>query len=122
VRPKQGVPNLQSASKPRHHFFSLLFVSLPANGANAVCVASRYIGTDWCRLPYRGVVVPPESPESVHQKILVLSRDHLIWAFAEASTSIDVLQALCILYIFKEPDDAQAGFYFSRVSTRQESH
>lgn len=116
VRPAFDTADTQSASRPRRRFYSRPYVSVRPRTADAVCVASRYIGTDWCRLPYRSTVAPPESPESVHQRILVLSRDHLIWAFAEASCSIDVLQALCILFIFKEPEDAQAGFYFSRVS------
>jgi len=40
----------------------------------------------------------------------------MTWAFAEAACSIDVLQAMCLLFLYKEPDDDKAGFYFSRVS------
>ena len=82
-----------------------------------VCVASRYVNTEWCHSPYRPVTpLAPESPHSVHQQILVMSRDHMTWAFAEAACSIDVLQAMCLLFLYKEPDDDKAGFYFGRVS------
>ncbi|KAK6911047.1 hypothetical protein L486_05300 [Kwoniella mangroviensis CBS 10435] len=79
-----------------------------------LCVTSRYLSslspntTD-------GPNMSPESAQSVHQQILVLARDHMTWTFAEAITSIDVIRAMVILTINKEPDDDKAGFHMNRA-------
>ncbi|WVW85205.1 hypothetical protein I302_107243 [Kwoniella bestiolae CBS 10118] len=79
-----------------------------------LCVTSRYLSslspntTD-------GPNMSPESAQSVHQQILVLARDHMTWTFAEAITSIDVVRAMVILTINKEPDDDKAGYHMNRA-------
>jgi hypothetical protein len=82
----------------------------------SVCVTSRYLNTSVVNLPSNRPHVPPSSAESVHQQILVLARDHLTLAFADAASYIDVVQAIMILSLWKEPDDDKAAFYFNRVS------
>lgn len=56
------------------------------------------------------------SANSAHQQIVILARDHLMWAFAEAVSTVDVVQAIVALCLWKEPDDDKAAFYFNRVS------
>jgi hypothetical protein len=56
------------------------------------------------------------SANFAHQQIVILARDHLLWAFAEAVSSVDVVQAILALCLWKEPDDDKAAFYFNRVS------
>lgn len=58
----------------------------------------------------------PLSSNSAHQQIAILARDHLLWAFAEAVSTVDVVQAIVGLSLWKEPDDDKAAFYFNRVS------
>lgn len=58
----------------------------------------------------------PLANNSAHQQIVILARDHLMWAFAEAVTTIDVVQAVVALSLWKEPDDDKAAYYFNRVS------
>jgi len=57
------------------------------------------------------------SANSAHQQIVILARDHLMWAFAEAVSTVDVVQAIAALCLWKEPDDDKAAFYFNRVSS-----
>lgn len=52
---------------------------------------------------------------SVHQQIVVLARDHLTWAFADAASTLDVVRAIAFMSMFKEPDDEKPCFYFNRA-------
>lgn len=84
---------------------------------NPVCIASRYIHTPWCQSrSYINNAPTPDSPQSVHQHVLVMARDHMTRAFADATRTEDVMKAVLILSFWKEPDEAQAGFHFGRVS------
>ncbi|WVR09288.1 hypothetical protein IAU60_006353 [Kwoniella sp. DSM 27419] len=76
-----------------------------------VSVTSRYLSS----LSATSQSVQPESAQSVHQQILVLARDHMTWAFAEAIATIDVVRAMVILAMNKEPDDDKAWYHISRV-------
>ncbi|WRT68771.1 uncharacterized protein IL334_005751 [Kwoniella shivajii] len=79
-----------------------------------LCVTSRYLSS---LTPHTGdgSTISPESAQSVHQQILVLARDHMTWAFAEAIASIDVVRAMVILGLNKEPEDDKAGYHISRA-------
>ncbi|WVQ95291.1 hypothetical protein IAU59_002386 [Kwoniella sp. CBS 9459] len=78
-----------------------------------LCVTSRYLST--IASAENGTPISPESAQSVHQQILVLARDHMTWAYAEATATIDVVRALVVLSINKEPDDDKAWFHISRA-------
>ncbi|OCF41076.1 hypothetical protein I317_05087 [Kwoniella heveanensis CBS 569] len=78
-----------------------------------LCVTSRYLST--IASAENGTPISPESARSVHQQILVLARDHMTWAYAEATATIDVVRALVVLSINKEPDDDKAWFHISRA-------
>ncbi|WWD19395.1 hypothetical protein CI109_103855 [Kwoniella shandongensis] len=79
-----------------------------------LCVTSRYLSS-LSPPDSNGHQISPESARSVHQQILVLARDHLTWSFAEATTDINVVRAMVVLSINKEPDDDKAGYYISRA-------
>lgn len=85
--------------------------AIKATNDFAVTIASRYMNL----LPGSTAAAVPPSANSVHQQILVLARDQLMWAFAEAISNVDVVQAVMALCLWKEPDDDKAAFYFSRV-------
>ncbi|WVF67722.1 hypothetical protein IAT40_002481 [Kwoniella sp. CBS 6097] len=78
-----------------------------------LCVTSRYLSI--ISSAENGTPISPESARSVHQQILVLARDHMTWAYAEATATIDVVRALVVLSINKEPDDDKAWFHISRA-------
>jgi hypothetical protein len=44
-----------------------------------------------------------------------MALDHLLWSFAEAISSVDVVQAIVAFTLWKEPEDNKAPFYFNRV-------
>ncbi len=44
-----------------------------------------------------------------------MARNHQTLAFAEAQTSLEIVQAVTILAVWKEPEDDRAAFYFNRV-------
>ncbi|WWC90316.1 uncharacterized protein L201_005249 [Kwoniella dendrophila CBS 6074] len=79
-----------------------------------LCVTSRYLSSLSTHTT-DGQNISPESAQSVHQQILVLARDLMTWAFAEAIISIDVLRAMVILTMFKEPNDDKAGYHLNRA-------
>ncbi|WWC71192.1 uncharacterized protein I206_105145 [Kwoniella pini CBS 10737] len=79
-----------------------------------LCVASRYLSS-LSRHTTDGPNMSPESAQSVHQQILVLAKDHMTWAYAEAISSIDVVRAMVILTLNKEPDDDKAGYHMNRA-------
>jgi hypothetical protein len=105
----------QNRSANDHPSFSPRSVSSLARlQLTQVCITSRYLSV----LPLPSGSrhsAHPESALSVHQQIVVLARDHLTWAFAEATSAIEVVQAMAIMCLWKEPDDDRAGFYFNRV-------
>ncbi|KAL1406109.1 hypothetical protein Q8F55_007792 [Vanrija albida] len=75
-----------------------------------LCITSRYLSST--------ITGHPQSPtraSSVHHDIVVLARDHLTWAFAEAVSTIEVVQAVLALSLWKEPDDEKAAFFFNRA-------
>ncbi|KAK4689639.1 hypothetical protein P7C73_g462, partial [Tremellales sp. Uapishka_1] len=98
-----------------HELFDLTDLAYPESvQANSpflftaiMCITSRYLSTQ--------SRISPDSILSVHQQILVLARDHLTWAFADATSSLEVVQAITLLSLWKEPDDDKAGFYFNRA-------
>lgn len=57
----------------------------------------------------------PLAHNHVHNQIVILARDHLMWSFAEAAHTIDVVQAIVALCLWKEPDDDKAAYYFNRA-------
>ncbi|KAK8854470.1 hypothetical protein IAR55_003208 [Kwoniella newhampshirensis] len=79
-----------------------------------LCVTSKYLAS-LSPPDSDGSQISPESAQSVHQQILVLARDHLTWSFAEATADVNVVRAMAILCMFKEPDDDKAGYYMSRA-------
>lgn len=76
-----------------------------------VCITSRYLSSTITGHPQS-----PTTANNVHHDIVVLARDHLTWAFAEAVSTIEVVQAVLALSLWKEPDDEKAAFFFNRVS------
>lgn len=42
-----------------------------------------------------------------------------MWAFAEAVSTVEVVQAITAMTLWKEPDDDKATFYFNRVCLEQ---
>lgn len=73
-----------------------------------VCIGSRY-------LDQVGQEPQAISHNHVHQEIVVMAHNHLMWAFAEACCRVDVVQAVVAMTLWKEPDDDKATFYFNRV-------
>lgn len=73
-----------------------------------MCIGSRYIDQI-------GHAPQPLSHNQIHQNIVILARDHLMWAFAEAVSTVEVVQAIVAMSLWKEPDDDKATFYFNRV-------
>lgn len=67
----------------------------------AVCVATKYDTS-------------PGAAE-LHRECLRMARQHQTLAFAEAQTSLEIVQAITILALWKEPEDDRAAFYFNRV-------
>lgn len=73
-----------------------------------MCITSRHMSSV-------GHEPVPLSHNHIHQQIVILARDHLMWAFAEAAHTIDVVQAIVALCLWKEPDDDKAAYYFNRA-------
>jgi hypothetical protein len=83
----------------------------------ALCAASRFLRGGPDTTPELVTSIPPERARAVHESCLRLAHQQMYLAFQHAITTLEVVQAMTLLSIWKEPDDDKAGFYFNRVST-----
>lgn len=81
-----------------------------------LCAASRFLRGGPDTTPELVTSIPPEKARAVHESCLRLAHQHMHLAFQHAITTLEVVQAMTLLSIWKEPDDDKAGFYFNRVS------
>lgn len=68
---------------------------------------------DWSFRDYHPL--PPHLARVTHQRCLTMAREQMTCAFADALSSIEVVQAMTMLAAWKEPDDDKAVFYFNRA-------
>lgn len=68
---------------------------------------------DWSFRDYHPL--PPHLARAIHQRCLTMAREQMTCAFADALSSIEVVQAMTMLAAWKEPDDDKAVFYFNRA-------
>jgi hypothetical protein len=87
----------------------------------ALCAASRFLRGGPDTTPELVTSIPPERARAVHESCLRLAHQQMYLAFQHAITTLEVVQAMTLLSIWKEPDDDKAGFYFNRVSTTLQS-
>jgi hypothetical protein len=78
-------------------------------------VASRFLRGGPDTTPELTTSIPPERARAVHESCLRLARSQMHLAFQHALMSLEIVQAMTLLAIWKEPDDDKAGFYFNRA-------
>ncbi len=95
------------ASSPPSSTLSSVSSSLSVR-LTIVCIGSRYLDQ---------VGQEPQLilHNQIHLQIVAMAQDHLMWSFAEAICTVDVVQAIVAFTLWKEPEDNKAPFYFNRV-------
>lgn len=97
------------------HFSEFVRAKSPFLLSTTLCVASRFLRGGPDTTPELVTSIPPERARSVHESCLRLARQQMHLAFQHALTTLEIVQAMTLLAIWKEPDDDKAGFYFNRV-------
>jgi hypothetical protein len=83
--------------------------------STTLCVASRFLRGGPDTTPELVTSIPPEKARAVHESCLRLARQQMQFTFQHALSTLEIVQAITLLSIWKEPDDDKAGFYFNRV-------
>ncbi|KAJ9096015.1 hypothetical protein QFC21_005379 [Naganishia friedmannii] len=102
---------------PVIHTFGKHFVrdTSPFLLSTTLCVASRFLRGGPETTPELVTSIPPEKARAVHESCLRLARQQMQLTFQHAVSTLEIVQAITLLSIWKEPDDDKAGFYFNRA-------
>ncbi|KAJ9095193.1 hypothetical protein QFC19_007648 [Naganishia cerealis] len=100
---------------PVIHTFDFVRNTSPFLLSTTLCVASRFLRGGPDTTPELVTSIPPEKARAVHESCLRLARQQMQLTFQYAMSTLEIVQAITLLSIWKEPDDDKAGFYFNRA-------
>lgn len=98
------------------HTFEFVRSRSPLLLSAIMCVTTRFYrgGTETRSDMHQPI--PPSLAKAAHHRCLLLAREHVNLAFQEAISTVEVVQGMVLLGVWKEIDDDKPYFYFHRVS------